>query len=225
MKHSKRYTAAAKKIDSTKTYTLSEAIAMMKEHTVKFDAGVELHVRVGIDPSKSDQLVRSTVVMPHGTGKSKTVIAFVPPQLEADAKAAGADIIGTEEVINQIKTTGKCNFDVAVATPDMMKKLGAVAKILGQQGLMPSPKTETVGPDVKKMVSELKGGKIAYRNDDGGNIHVLVGRVSYDEKKLTENITAAIESIKKAKPKDSKGTYLKTVVLASSMGPGMKVSL
>ena len=225
MKHSKRYAEHAKKVDATKTYTLSEAIGMLKEHPVKFDAGVELHVRVGIDPSKSDQLVRSTVVMPHGTGKSKIVIAFVGPQHEAEAKAAGADIIGTEEVIAQIKTTGKCAFDVAVATPEMMKKLGAVAKILGQQGLMPSPKTETVGPDVKKMVSELKGGKIAYRNDDGGNVHILVGRVSFDETMLTENITAAIESIKKAKPRDSKGTYLRTVVVSSSMGPGLRVSI
>jgi len=225
MAHSKRYKEVAKKVDATKTYSLSEAIGLLKENPVKFDAGVELHIHLGIDASKSDQLVRSTVVMPHGTGKSKKVIAFVNPQHEAEAKAAGADIIGTDEVIAQIKATGKCQFDVAVATPDMMKKLGVIAKILGQQGLMPSPKTETVGPDVTKMVSELKGGKIAYRNDDGANVHVLVGRVSFDEKKLSENITAVIDSVKKAKPQTSKGAYLKLVVLASSMGPGLKVSL
>ncbi|MCW1929753.1 MAG: 50S ribosomal protein L1 [Candidatus Kerfeldbacteria bacterium] len=225
MKHSKRYSAVSTKIDSTKALTLADGIALIKESPVKFDAGVEIHVRLGIDPSKSDQIVRGTVVLPHGSGKTKKVIAFVPSSLEADAKAAGADIIGTDDVINEIKNTGKCSFDVAVATPDMMKKIGVIAKILGQQGLMPSPKTETVGTDVKKMISELKGGKVAYRCDDGANVHLLVGRVSFAPEQLTANITAAIESITKAKPSESKGIYLKSVVIASSMGPGIKVSL
>lgn len=225
MKHSKRYAAIAAKIDAAKVYTLDEAIALIKESPVKFDAGVEIHVRLGIDSSKSDQIVRATVVLPHGSGKSKKVIAFVPSSLEADAREAGADVIGTDEVINEIKNTGKCGFDVAVATPDMMKKIGAIAKILGQQGLMPSPKTETVGTDVKKMISELKGGKIAYRCDDNGNVHVLVGRVSFDADKLKANITAAMDSIMKAKPQEAKGVYVKTVTLASSMGPGITVSL
>lgn len=225
MKHSKRYTATSAKIEATKVYTLDEAIALVKESPVKFDAGVEVHVRLGIDPKKSDQLVRGTVVLPHGSGKSKRVMAFVPTNLEAEAKEAGADIIGTDEVINEIKNTGKCSFDVAVATPDMMKKLGVIAKILGQQGLMPSPKTETVGTDVKKMVTELKGGKVAYRCDDGANVHVLVGRVSFEANKLTENIRAAMDSIIKAKPAEAKGVYVKSVTLASSMGPGIKVSI
>lgn len=225
MKHSKRYAAAAKKVDAVKVYPLDEAIAFVKESPLKFDAGVELHVRLGIDPSKSDQLVRGTVTLPNGSGKTKRVIAFVPTQLEAEAKAAGADIIGTDEVINEIKNSGKCSFDVAVATPDMMKKIGAIAKILGQQGLMPSPKTETVGTDITKMISELKGGKIAFRCDDGGNVHILVGRVSFSADKIKANVLAAMDSIVKAKPMVSKGIYIKTMTMTSSMGPGMRTSL
>lgn len=225
MKHSKRYVAAAQKVDAVKVYPIDEAIAFVKESPLKFDAGVELHVRLGIDPSKSDQLVRGTVTLPHGSGKTKRVIAFVPAQLEAEAKEAGADVIGTDEVINEIKNTGKCSFDVAVATPEMMKKIGAIAKILGQQGLMPSPKTETVGTDVKKMISELKGGKIAYRCDDGGNVHILVGRVSFAADKIKANVQAAMESIVKAKPVASKGIYVKSMTMTSSMGPGMRTSL
>lgn len=225
MKRSKRYKALAEKIDATKVYTLSEGLEMLKNDKNKFDTGVELHVRLGIDASKSDQLVRGTVVLPHGTGKTKKVIAFVSPDREAEAKEAGADIIGTDEVIAEIKTTGKCDFDVAVATPDMMRKLGQIAKIMGQQGLMPSPKTETVGPDVKKMVSELKGGKIAFRCDDGGNVHMLVGRVSFPTENLIENVKAVMASLKRLKPAESKGTFLRNTVVASSMGPGIKVSI
>lgn len=224
MKRSKRYKVIAAKIDATKVYTLSEALELFKTDMNKFDSGVEMHVRLGIDPSKSEQAVRGTVLLPNGSGKIKRVIAFVSPEKEAEAKEAGADIIGTDEVIAEIKQTGKCNFDVAVATPDRMRALGQVAKILGQQGLMPSPKTETVGPDVKKMVSELKGGKIAFRSDDGGNVHMLVGRISFSNEKLIENVKAVMDAVKRLKPAEVKGTYIVRTYLSTSMGPSIKVS-
>lgn len=225
MKRSKRYKQAEEKIDKSLAYSLDEAIGFIKQDPVKFDAGVEIHIKLGIDPGKSEQLVRGTVVLPHGSGKTKSVAAFVAPDKEAEAKEAGADVIGTDEVIADIKKTGKCNFDVAVATPDMMKKLGPIAKILGQQGLMPNPKTETVGPDVKKMVSELKGGKVAFRSDDGGNVHLLVGRVNFEAEKLSENIRAFIKVVNKGRPAEAKGEFLVNTVLSSSMGPGIKVSV
>lgn len=225
MKRSKRYKAIAEKIEDGKVYTLAEAIALLKDSPVKFDAGVELHMKLGIDPKKSEQLVRSTVVLPHGTGKTKRVAAFVSEAKEAEAKEAGADIIGTQAVIDEIKKSGKCDFDVAVATPDMMRNLGPVAKTLGQQGLMPNPKTETVGDDVAKMVKELKGGKVAYRSDDSGNVHFLVGRVSFDEAQLVENMNVVIESVKKARPAEAKGTYVVSATLTASMAPGVPVSV
>ncbi|MFC1598007.1 50S ribosomal protein L1 [Patescibacteria group bacterium] len=225
MGRSKRYKESVDKIDTSKAYTLEEAITFIKQNPVKFDAGVEIHINLTIDPKKSEQIVRSTVVLPHGTGKTKRVAAFVSADKEAEAKEAGADIIGNEDVIAEIKKTGKCDFDVAIATPDMMKKLGQIAKILGQQGLMPNPKTETVGPDVKKMVSELKGGKVAFRSDDGGNVHLLVGRVSYDAEKLIENINTFLEAVRKARPPEAKGVYMQKVILSSSMGPGISITV
>src|SRR3989339_124660 len=223
MKHSKRFKKSAEKLTAGTKQEVLVALNLLKENPVKFDAGIELHIKLGIDAKKSDQIVRGTVVLPHGNGKSRKVIAFVNTEKEAEAKSAGADIIGTTEVIAEIKKTGRCDFDVAVATPDMMKKLGPVAKILGQKGLMPNPKTETVGMDVKKMVTELKGGKIAFRSDDSGNVHFLVGRLSFAVEKTVENINAVIEAIKKAKPAEAKGVYLLNCTLASSMGPGISV--
>lgn len=225
MARSKRYKALAQKIDPTKSYTVDEALQLLTEAPVKFDAGVELHCRLGIDTKKSEQLVRGTVVLPHGTGKVTRVAAFVSEAKVAEAKEAGADLIGTDEVIEQIKQTGKCDFDIAVASPDMMRKLGAVAKILGQQGLMPSPKTETVGPNVKEMVQQLKAGKVAFRNDDGGNVHFLVGRVSFPVQQLKENVTTIIEALRRVKPSESKGVYLMNCTLASSMGPGVRLTV
>jgi large subunit ribosomal protein L1 len=225
MKHSKRYNAIAEKIDRTKVYTLDEAVTLIKEAPVKFDAGVEMHVKLGIDPKKSEQMVRGTVVLPHGTGKTKRVAAFVSAEKEAEAKEAGADVIGSDELIAQIKATGKCEFDIAVATPDMMKKLGPIAKILGQQGLMPNPKTETVGPDIAKMVKELKGGKTAFRSDDGGNVHMLVGRVSFDASQLTQNMQAFVDVVRRAKPPEAKGQYFVAATVAASMSPGIRVTV
>lgn len=223
MKRSKRYKAVAEKTQTEEPRSLVDAIALVKESPVQFDAGVELHFHLGIDPKKSDQMVRGTVVLPHGTGKSKRVAAFVSGDDVKTATDAGADLIGTDEVIEAIKKTGKCDFDIAVATPDMMKKLGPIAKTLGQQGLMPSPKTETVGTDVEGMVKELKAGKIAFRSDDGGNVHLLVGRVSFEAAQLEANVKTVVEVLRKMKPSDSKGIFLQTMTLSSSMGPGVKV--
>ncbi len=223
-KPSKRYRAAASEITKGKTYPIAEAAKVVKAAPTKFDASIEVHVRLGIDPKKSDQTVRGSVNLPHGTGNVKKVIAFVDPNHEADAKEAGADIIGTAEVINQIKTTGKIEFDVAVATPDMMKQLAPIARILGQKGLMPNPKTETVGTDVKKMVMALKKGKVNFKNDATSNVHLAVGKVSFTPEQITENVTATLDAIRKAKPASSKGTFMRSVTLTTTMGPGVPLS-
>jgi len=214
------------KVDSTKVYSLDEAIALVKAtSTVKFDASVEFHARLGIDPKKSDQLIRATVVLPHGTGKTKRIAAFVGPNDEKAAKDAGADLVLGEEEIKEIKTTGKIDFDIAVATPEMMPKLAVAARVLGPKGLMPNPKTDTVDKNVAKMIEALKKGKAAFKNDDQANIHQLVGKVSFDNAKLKENIETFIEALKRAKPSGSKGTYIKTAFLTSAMGPSVKISV
>ncbi len=223
---SKRMSALQAKIDKNKVYSIEEAIKLIKETSgVKFDAAVEIHASLGIDTKKTEQQIRSTVVLPHGTGKSKKVAAFVSPEKEAEAKEAGADLICGEEEIKKIKDTGKINFDVAVTTPDMMPKLASVAKILGPKGLMPNPKTETVGPNVKQMISELKKGKVTFKNDDTGNVHQIIGRISFSDEKLHENLTVFLETLKKAKPSGSKGTYIKNLVLCSTMGPAIKINI
>ncbi len=222
MSRSKRYTAVKTKIDPKKTYSIEEAIALAKDtSTVKFDASIEVHLKLGIDPSKGEQQVRGTVTLPHGTGKSKRVAAFVESDKEAEATAAGADVVGGESLIAEIASSGKINFDVAVATPTMMPKLAKVAKILGPKGLMPNPKTETVGMNIKKMVTDTKGGKISWKNDDTGNIHQIVGKVSFPAENLAVNLTTILEAVKKAKPASAKGIYIQTSVLTSSMGPAI----
>jgi len=211
-------------VNPTTVYSVAEAIELVKKtSTVKFDASVEVHVKLGIDPKKTDQQIRSTVVMPHGTGKTKTVAAFVGPNDEKAAKEAGADFVYGEEDIKKIKDTGKIEFEIAVATPEMMPKLAIVARVLGPKGLMPNPKTGTVDKNVKKMVEEIKKGKAAFKNDDGSNIHQVIGKVSFDAKKLEENLAAFMDAIKKVKPQGSKGTYIKGLFLTSSMGPSVKV--
>jgi len=213
-------------VDKDKVYTLDEAIELVKKtSTVKFDASVELHVRLGTDPKKSEQQVRSTVVLPHGTGKTKTVAAFVAEKDEKIAKEAGADLICGEEEIKKIKDTGKVNFDIAVATPEMMPKLAVAAKVLGPKGMMPNPKTGTVDADVKKMVTEIKKGKAAFKNDDTSNIHQSIGKISFEDKELKKNFEAFVDALKKAKPPTVKGVYIKYLYLTSSMGPSVRVEI
>jgi len=212
------------KVDKEKVYTLDEAIALVKDtSTVKFDASVELHARLGIDTKKSEQQVRATVTLPHGTGKTKRIAAFVGANDEKAAKEAGADIVAGEEEIKAIKDTGKIDFDIAVATPEMMPKLAVAARVLGPKGLMPNPKTDTVDKDVTKMIDALKKGKAAFKNDDTGNIHQIVGKVSFDNAKLAENITAFLDALNKTKPPGTKGAFIKTLYLTSAMGPSVKV--
>ncbi|MFA7653911.1 MAG: 50S ribosomal protein L1 [Candidatus Magasanikbacteria bacterium] len=222
---SKRLDALSAKVDKSKIYSVDEAIKLVKETAgVKFDASIEVHVHLGIDIKKSDQQIRVTVVLPHGTGKTKTVAAFVAPDKEKEAKEAGADFVYGEEDIKKIKDTGKINFEVAVTTPDFMPKLAMAAKVLGPKGLMPNPKTETVSPNLKKMIEELKKGKITFKNDDTGNVHQLIGKASYPAEKLKENYLTIIEAIKKAKPGSAKGTYIQNLIVCSTMGPAIKIS-
>lgn len=214
-------------VDKTKTYSLDEAIALVKQTSnVKFDASVEAHVRLGIDPAKSDQQIRATANLPHGTGKTKKIAAFVGSNNEKTAEEAGADFVYGEEDIKKIKDgTLKIAFDIAISTPDMMPKMALAAKILGPKGLMPNPKTDTVGTDVKKMVTELKKGKAAFKNDSGSNVHQAIGKVSFTDAQLKENITAFVDAIKRVKPNSTKGTYLKALYLTSAMGPSIKVEV
>lgn len=217
--------ALAAKVEKNKLYTLDEAVALLKDTSgVKFDASVEVHANLGIDPKKGEQQIRGTVVMPHGTGKKIKIAAFVTADKEKDAKEAGADFIYGEEEIKKIKDTGKIDFDIAVTTPDMMPKLAMAAKVLGPKGLMPNPKTETVNPNVKKMIEDLKKGKITFKNDDTANVHVGVGKVSFSEAQIKENITAFIEVLTKAKPSTAKGTFIKNLVVKTTMGPAIKIS-
>ncbi len=223
MSRSKRYQAVAEKVDPSKTYTIDEAVALLKETVkTKFDPSVELHARLGIDVSKSDQQVRSTIDLPHGSGKQVRIAVFAEEEKQADA--AAADVVGGEDLIEKIQKSGKIDFDVAVATPGMMKHMAKVAKVLGPKGLMPSPKNETVTPNVKEAIEALKKGKIAFKNDATGNVHVIVGKASFAEQQLKENLVEAIDAIRKAKPSSSKGTYLKTLSVNVTMGPGIRIT-
>jgi len=222
-KHSKRYMALKEKVDSLKQYTLDEAVSIIKESAnIKFDSGVELHVKIGIDVKQSDQHVRGTVSLPHGTGKKQRIAAIASDL--SKAKKAGAEVVGGEELIKEIQA-GKMDFDVLVAEPAFMPKLASVARILGPRGLMPSPKNGTVAPDIEKAIAELVKGKISFKNDSTGNVHLLAGRASFSADKLKENITSAFEAIKSARPTTSKGTFIKSTTLATTMGPGINVSL
>ncbi len=218
-------TELKKQVDANRVYSLKEAVALVKStSTVKFDASVEVHVRLGINTKKGDQQVRSTVILPHGTGNTVRVAAFVSPNDEAAAKAAGADLVMGEEEIKEMKDSGKIDFDIAVATPEMMPKLAVAARVLGPRGLMPNPKTDTVGKDFAKMIGDLKKGKSSFKNDDTGNVHQMVGKVSFSAEQIEENVAAFIDALKKVKPGTMKGIYLKGFTLTSSMGPGVKFS-
>jgi large subunit ribosomal protein L1 len=217
----KKRKAAAAKVDKNKFYTLKEASALVKDvNTTKFDASVDLHVRLGVDPKKADQSIRGTVNLPHGTGKTKRVLVLCTPDKEADAKAAGADFVGLDEYITKIEG-GWVDVDVIIATPSVMPKIGRLGKVLGPRNLMPNPKTGTVTNDVAAAVNEVKGGKIAFKVDKAGIIHASIGRVSFTPEKLAENSQELINAIIKAKPATAKGTYVKSVFMASSMSPGI----
>lgn len=216
---------AAKKIDRTKLYDPAEAIGLVKEVAfAKFDETVELHVRLGIDPRQSDQQVRGAVVLPFGTGKTKRVAVFAKGEKAKEAEAAGADIVGAEDLAARIQQENFLDFDVVVATPDMMGALGRLGKILGPKGLMPNPKTGTVTFDVERAIREIKAGKVEFRVDKTAIVHVPIGRVSFDKEKLIGNFATLMEALVKAKPAAAKGTYLKSVAVASTMGPGVKVN-
>lgn len=220
----KRYEEAKKTIDKDKLYPVDEAAKLCKATAgAKFDESVELAMNLGIDPKQSDQQIRGTVVLPHGSGKSTRVAAFVDPANETAAKEAGADIVGTEEVIDEIIKKGTIDFDVAVAVPSMMPKLAKAARVLGPRGLMPNPKTDTVGPNVEKMIKEQKGGKISFKNDNTGNIHLMFGKASFEEKQLKENLETVLHAIKKSRPASVKGTFIKSATISCTMGPSVKV--
>jgi large subunit ribosomal protein L1 len=219
----KKRKVADTKLDKNKVYSLKEASALVKEvNTTKFDASVDLHVRLGVDPKKADQAIRGTVTLPHGTGKTKRVLVLCTPDKEADARAAGADFVGLDEFVQKIEG-GWVDIDVIVATPAVMPKIGKLGKILGPRNLMPNPKTGTVTNDVAAAVTEVKGGKIAFKVDKAGIIHASIGRVSFSPEKIAENSNELINALIKAKPSSAKGTYLKSVFMASSMSPGIAV--
>ncbi len=222
-KISKKRKAANAKVDSDKLYSLEEAMALVKDiNTTKFDASVDLHVRLGVDPRKADQALRGTVTLPHGTGKTKRVIVFCTPDKEQEALDAGADHVGLDELVTKIQG-GWLDFDVAVAMPSAMAKVGRVARVLGPRGLMPNPKTGTVTMDLANAVKDVKGGKVAFRVDKYGIIHTSVGRVSFDPTKLVENANELVTTLVKMKPSSAKGTYMKSLTVASTMSPGIKV--
>ncbi|MFC1787718.1 50S ribosomal protein L1 [Patescibacteria group bacterium] len=221
---SKRYTELTKLYDKNTVHTTEEALGLLKKMgSTKFDEGVELHLNLGINPQKSDQQIRGTISLPHGVGKSKRVAAFVEAEKEAEAKKAGADIVGGEELIAEIAQKGNLEFDVAIATPGMMSKVSKLAKLLGPRGLMPNPKTDTVGTNIEKMITEQKAGKQSFKNDDTGNIHQLFGRVSFSEDQLNDNLVAMTDTIKKMKPAGAKGVFIKSATVSTTMGPGIKI--
>lgn len=226
MKHGKKYNEAAKLIDRANFYEMEEAVSLVKKTaTSKFDETVEIHIRTGCDGRHAEQQIRGAVVLPNGTGKTVKVLVFAKGDKVAEAEAAGADYVGGDELIPKIQNDGWLDFDVVVATPDMMGVVGRLGKVLGPKGLMPNPKAGTVTMDVTKAVNDIKAGKIEYRLDKANIIHVPVGKASFTEEQLSENFNALMDAIVKAKPATLKGQYLKSVTLTTTMGPGVKVSV
>ncbi|MGH3898663.1 MAG: 50S ribosomal protein L1 [Pseudonocardiaceae bacterium] len=223
MKRSKAYRQVAEKIDHSRLYSPLEAAALAKETSAtKMDATVEVAMRLGVDPRKADQMVRGTVSLPHGTGKTVRVIVFASGDRAAEAVAAGADAVGSEDLIERIQG-GWLDFDAAIAAPDQMAKVGRIARILGPRGLMPNPKTGTVTPDVAKAITDIKGGKINFRVDKQSNLHLIIGKVSFDTNKLVENYAVVLDEVLRVKPSAAKGRYLKKVNFSTTMGPGIPV--
>src|SRR5579863_2826019 len=223
MKRSKGYRAAAAQIDKARLYSPAEAVALARKTSpTKFDPTVEVALRLGVDPRKADQMVRGTVNLPNGTGKTARVLVFATGERAEEARAAGADFVGSDDLIERIQG-GFLDFDAAVATPDQMGKVGRIARVLGPRGLMPNPKTGTVTPDVAKAVSDIKGGKIEFRVDRHANLHFIIGKASFSEVQLAENYAAALEEVLRLKPASSKGRYIKKVTVSTTMGPGVQV--
>jgi len=224
---SKRYSKISEGLDVNKVYTKEEAISELKKlSNVKFDESIEVHVRLGIDVKKTDQQIRTSINLPHGTGKTKKVMVFAEGNFADEAKEAGADFIGNEETIDEILKTGIINFDIAIATPQMMPKIGKISRILGPKGIMPNPKIGTVTTEIKKAVESQKKGLVAsFRNDKTGNIHQVIGKKSFEDSKLIENFDVFMEKLKSIKPEGVKKSYIKNLVLSSTMGPGLKVNV
>ncbi|MBA3469445.1 MAG: 50S ribosomal protein L1 [Herpetosiphonaceae bacterium] len=226
--HGKKYLAAAAKVDPERFYTPEEAAQLVKDTSfTNFDGTVEVHLRLGIDPRHADQTVRSTASLPHGTGKKVRVLVFAQGDAEGIARSAGADIVGGDELIQRIEKENFIDFDVAVATPDMMGKVGRLGRVLGRRGLMPNPKSGTVVPagDLPQTVKALQGGKVEFRNDKTGLLHVAIGKVSFSAEQIRDNLAVLIDAIKVAKPNGAKGVYIRTVTLTSTMGPGIPLDV
>jgi large subunit ribosomal protein L1 len=224
MKVGKKYSSFREKVDSRTAYSLEDAIKMLKENAfAKFDETVELAVRLGVDPKKADQMVRGTVVLPHGTGKKIRVLVFVKGEKVTEATEAGADHVGLEDLIEKVKG-GWFDFDVAVASPDVMGMVGKLGKILGPRGLMPNPKSGTVTMDIGKAVTDIKKGKVSYRVDRAGNVHIGIGKVSFEHAQLKDNVLAFVDAVMRAKPSSAKGQYLKNIAITSTMGVGIKLN-
>lgn len=224
-KKSKRYLEAFNKVEKNKLYDIAEAVALLKEvASAKFDETVEVAFRLGVDPRQADQQIRAAMVLPNGTGKSQKVLVVAQGDKAKEAEAAGADYVGGKEILERIQNENWFDFDVIVATPDMMAELGKLGRILGPKGLMPNPKTGTVTMDVTKAVNEIKAGKVEYRVDKEGNVQVGIGKISFADDKIIENFKAIFEAIQKAKPSSAKGVYMKNVSLTSTMGPGIKIN-
>ena len=221
MKKGKKYLQVAEKIDSTKVYSIDEACALVKEtSTVKFDATIDVSFHLNVDPKYADQQLRGTIVLPHGNGKTKKVLAIT--RKHEEAKAAGADFVGDKDMLEKIQKENWFEFDIIVATPDMMGELGKMGRLLGPKGLMPNPKTGTVSMDIGKAIQEIKAGKIEYRVDKQGNIHLSIGRVSFDTEKLVDNLKVVVETLLKVRPASVKGQYVKNCVVTTTMGPSVK---
>lgn len=224
MKKGKRYLEAAKLVDRATQYSVAEALDLaVKTASAKFDETVELHVKLGVDGRNADQQVRGVVVLPHGTGKTKKILAFAKGDNAEIATKAGADFVGAEDMVTKIMSQNWFGFDVCVTTPDMMPVIGRIAKLLGPKGLMPNPKSGTVTTDLAKAIAEIKAGKVEYRLDKNNIVHVMIGKVSFGTEKLADNLNTVMEALIKAKPAAAKGTYIKSVAVSSTMGPGIKV--
>ena len=225
MKHGKKYVDGAKLIERSRLYDTQEALDLcVKTGTAKFDETVEVHVKLGVDGRHADQQVRGAIVLPHGTGKTVRVLAICKPEKEDEARAAGAEFVGGNDMIQKIQSEGWMDFDVLITTPDMMGMVGRLGKILGPRGLMPNPKAGTVAPDIARAITEAKDGKIEYRLDKTNIIHCPIGKVSFGTEKLTENFNTLLEAINKAKPAAAKGQYIRSCVVAATMGPGVKIN-